>query len=85
LLTRDGRIPRENSAQFTKYLNHANKRVRAFATELETADAWARAERRLYRDLEDVLDDLAAGQGIVPLETDILGEQDHADGEEIPL
>jgi hypothetical protein len=85
LLTWDGRVPRENREHFKKYLNHENERVRAFATEIETADAWARAERRLDRDLADFLDDLAAGQGIVLLETDILVGCDHADGEEIPF
>jgi hypothetical protein len=85
LLTRDGRVPREKREQFKKYLNHKNERVRAFATEIEAAGAWARAERRLDRELEDFLVDLAAGQGIVPLETDILVEHDHADGEEIPF
>jgi hypothetical protein len=85
LLTWDGRIPRENRKQFQEYLNHENERVRAFAMDIETADAWARAQRRLDRELEDFLDDLAAGQGIVPPETDILVEHDHADGEEIPF
>lgn len=85
LLTCDGRVRRENREQFKKYLNHENERVRAFATEIETADAWARAERRLDRELEDFLDDLAAGRGIVPLETDVFVEHDHADGEEIPF
>ena len=85
LLTWDGRVPRENREQFKKYLNHDKERVRAFATELETTDAWARAERRLDRELEDFLDNLAVGQGIVRLETDILGECDHIDGEEIPF
>jgi hypothetical protein len=84
-LTWDGRIPREKRRQFQKYLNHENERVRAFATEIETADAWARAKRRLDQDLENFLDDLAAEQGIVPLETDVLGEYDHSDGEEIPV
>ena len=61
LLTRDGRVPREKREQFKKYLNHENERVRAFATDIETAGAWARAERRLDRELEDFLVDLAAG------------------------
>jgi hypothetical protein len=85
LLTWDGRVPRSNREQFKKYLNHENERVRAFAMDIETADAWARAQRRLDRELEDLLDDLAAGQGIVPPETDIFVEHDHADGEEIPF
>jgi hypothetical protein len=85
LLTWDGRVPRENREQFKKYLNHENERVRAFATELETTDAWAGAERRLDRDLEDFLEDLAVGQGIVRLETDILVEYDRVDGDQIPF
>lgn len=85
LLTWDGRVPRKNREQFKKYLNHKNERVRACAMEIETASDWARAERRLDRDLEDFLDDLAAGQGIVLMETDILVGYDHADGEEIPF
>jgi hypothetical protein len=52
--------------------------------ELETTDAWAGAERRLDRELEDFLDDLAAGQGIVRRKTDILVEYDHIDGEGMP-
>ena len=84
LLTWDGRVPRENREHFKKYLNHDKQRVRAFATEIATADAGARPERRLDQELEEFLDDLAAGQGIT-LTTDILVEHDHADGEEIPL
>jgi hypothetical protein len=85
LLTWDGRVPHENRRQFKKYLNHENERIREFAMEIETADAWARAERRLDRALEDFLNDFAAEQGIVPLEMDILSEYDHYDGEEMPF
>ena len=85
LLTWDGRVPGENRGHFKKYLNHENERVRAFATEIETIDAWERAERRLDREVEDFLDDLAAEQGIVPLEMDIHVECDHADRQEIPF
>jgi len=79
LLTWDGRIPRKRRGQFEKYLHHENERVRAYALELEMADAWARAERRLDRDYEEFLDDLAAEEGMVPLETDLPVECDQVD------
>ena len=66
LLSAEGLIPRRNRRQFEKYLNHENARVRAYALEIETADAWARAEGRLYRELGDFLGGLAAGESIVP-------------------
>ena len=85
LLTWDGCIPRKNRGQFEKYLHHKNERVRAYALELETADAQARAERRLYRDVDDYLGELAAEERIVPLATDTHVECDCADGGEIPF
>lgn len=84
LLTWDGRIPRKRRGQFEKYLHHENERVRAYAIELEKADACARAERRLYRDLEDFLGELAAEGGVVRAETGLLIECDYADSREIP-
>ena len=82
LLTREGRIPRRNREQFRKYLNHKDEQVRAYARRIETADAWAVAERRLDRDVEDLLNEQAAEEGIIPLDVDpspVLGC--HDDGE----
>jgi hypothetical protein len=70
LLTWNGRIPRRNREQFRKYLHHKDERVRAYACRIETAGAWAVAERRLDRDVEDLLSELATEEGIVPLDVD---------------
>ena len=68
LLTWNGHISRRNREQFRKYLNHKDERIRAYACQIETAGAWAVAERRLDRDLEDFLSELAAEEGIVALD-----------------
>lgn len=85
LVTWEGIIPRKRREQFEKYLHHENERVRAYALELEMADAWARAERRLYRDLEDFLGELAAEGNLVRAEMGLPCEYDSADGREIPF
>lgn len=85
LLTWDGLIPREKRGEFKRYLNHKDERVRTCALELEMADAWTLAERRLYRELEDFLGDMAGEEGFVPLETDHRVECDYADGGEMPI
>lgn len=51
-------IPRKKRPLLNEWLAHKNERVRAYALELEIADAWARAEQRLYRDLDEVLEGL---------------------------
>jgi len=82
LLTWDGRIPRRNREQFRKYLNHKDERVRAYACRIETADAWAVAERRPDRDVEDLLSELAVEEGIIPLDADpSLALDPYGDGE----
>jgi hypothetical protein len=53
LVTWEGIIPRKKREQFRKYLTHENERVRAYARELEVADALERAELRLQQDLDD--------------------------------
>ena len=58
LLTWDGHIPKRNREQFLKYLNHKDERIRAYAYRIETVHARAVAERRLDRDLEEVMSKL---------------------------
>jgi hypothetical protein len=48
-LTWNGRIPRRNREYFCKYLNHKDERIRAYACQIETADAWALKGNALYR------------------------------------
>ncbi len=64
LLTRDGLIPHHKRGQFNEYLNHRNERVRGYALKLEAADAWSRAEKRLYQDLDNSLEDMEVEEGI---------------------
>ena len=85
LLTWDGRIPRRNREQFRKYLNHKDERVRAYACQIETANAWPVAERRLDRDVEDLLNEQAAEEGIIPLDVDSSPVLDCHDDREIPF
>jgi hypothetical protein len=55
LLDFDGRVRRKRREQFQRYLTHENERVRAYACEIEIADAIARAEDRADYELDDVL------------------------------
>ena len=64
LLSRYGLIPRRRHEQFNRYLNHENPRIRAYALEIEMFDAWSRAEQRLCRDLEALLEDVAADEDV---------------------
>lgn len=84
LLTWNGYIPRRNREQFRKYLNHEDERIRAYAYRIETAGAWAAAERRLDRDLEEFLSELAAEEGIATLDIDPSPTLDFYD-DEIPF
>ena len=85
LLTREGRIPRRNREQFRKYLNHKDERVCAYACRIETADAWAVADGRLDRAVEDLLNEQAAEEGIRPLDVDPSPILDCYDDGEIPF
>src|SRR5208283_1175023 len=84
LLTWNGHIPRRNRAQFRKYLDHKDERIRAYACQIETACAWAVAERRLDRDLEELLSELATEEDLVLLDIDPSPALDSYD-DEIPF
>ena len=84
LLNWNGHIPRRNREQFRNYLNHKDERIRAYACQIETAGAWAVAERRLDRDLEEFLSELAAEEGIAALDIDLSPALDSYD-DEIPF
>ena len=70
LVTWEGFIPRKKRMQFRKYLEHEDERVRAYARQLEAADALAREEQRLHQDLDEVLGGLEAEEDVVPLGED---------------
>lgn len=61
LLTDGARIGKRKRAQFRKFLEHENARVRAYALEIEAADAIDRAEYRAMHDLDEEL--LESGVG----------------------
>ena len=84
LVTWEGHIPRRNREQFRKYLNHKDERIRAHACQIEIAGAWAVAERRLDRDLEELLSELAAEECLVLLDIDPSPTLDSYD-DEIPF
>jgi len=56
LVTWEGIIPRKKRAEFRKYLEHENERVRAYAIELQAADAEARAELQREQELDESAD-----------------------------
>ena len=60
-----GNIPKRNRKQFLEYLNHKDERIRAYACQIETAGAWAVAERRLDRDLEEQMSELIVKEYLV--------------------
>ncbi len=70
LVTWEGFIPRKKRVQFRKYLEHEDERVRAYARQLEAADALAREEQRLHQDLDELLGGLEAEEDVVPLGED---------------
>ena len=70
LVTWEGFIPRKKRVQFRKYLEHEDERVRAYARQIEAADALAREEQRLHRDLDELLGGLEAEEDGVPLGED---------------
>ncbi len=65
LVTWEGYIPRKKRVQFRKYLEHEDERVRAYARQLEAADALAREEQRLHQDLDELLGGLEAEEDVV--------------------
>jgi hypothetical protein len=85
LLTWNSRIPRRHREQFRKYLNHKDERVRAYACQIEAADALAVAEWRLDRDLEEFLSELAVEEGMLPLDVDPSPTFDSYDDGEMPF
>jgi hypothetical protein len=85
LVTWEGIIPRKKREQFRKYLGHKDERVRARAQETEAADAVARAERRLRRDLDELLGEQATEEDIIPLRVDSSGDLTPEDDTEIPF
>ena len=66
LVTWEGFIPRKKRVQFRKYLEHEDERVRAYARQIEAADALAREEQRLHRDPDELLGGLEAEEDGVP-------------------
>ena len=70
LVTWEGFIPRKKRMQFRKYLEHEDERVRAYARQLEAADALAREQQRLHQDLDESLGGLEAEEDVVPLGED---------------
>ena len=70
LVTWEGFIPRKKRMQFRKYLEHEDERVRAYARQLEAADALAREQQRLHQDLDELLGGLEAEEDVVPLGED---------------
>ncbi len=60
LITLGGMILRKKREQFGRYLTHKDERLRAYACEIEAADAVERAEQRLLRDLDDFFAEQAA-------------------------
>lgn len=70
LVTWEGFIPRKKRVQFRKYLEHEEERVRAYARQLEAADALAREEQRLHQDLDESPGGLEAEEDVVPLGED---------------
>jgi hypothetical protein len=72
------RIPRKKRRQFNQYLIHPNERVRAYALEIETADALERAEFRAWCDLDEVFHELVMDGVLVP----VVGEEWQVEGGE---
>jgi hypothetical protein len=85
LLTGEGRIRRKKRAEFGKYLGHENERVRAYAHQLEAADALDRAEERLYAEVDELLLELAAEEDLFPLNVDSLPDCSDDDDTQIPF
>ena len=89
LVTWEGIIPRKKLEQFRKYLGHKDERVRAYARQIEAADALERAEQRLQQDLDDFLIEQAAetynDEDVFPLRVDSSGDLNPEDDTEIPF
>jgi hypothetical protein len=84
LLTWDGRIARRNLEQFRKYLHHKDERVRAYAQQIEAADALARAEQQHHRDVAELPDE-PTEEYIFPLNMDSSPNPSPDDDTEIPF
>ena len=80
-LTWDGHIPKRNREQFLKYLNHKDEQIRDYAYRIETTHAWAVAEQRLDREIEEFLSELATEEGIAVLDIDHSLALDSSDNE----
>jgi hypothetical protein len=85
LVTWEGLIPRKKQEQFRKYLEHENERVRAYAREIEAADARAREEQRLHRDADELLGGWEAEEDVLPLERDSSSTSGLEDDMDIPF
>lgn len=78
-------IPRKKRRQFNQYLIHENERVRAYALEIETADALERAELRALCDLGEVFLELAMDGPLAPLEGEVWQDDNSLVDTEIPF
>ena len=89
LVTWEGIVPRKKREQFRKYLGHKDERVRAYARQIEAADALERAKQRIQQDLDDFLVEQAAeaynDEDIFPLRVDSSGDLTPEDDTEIPF
>ena len=85
LVTWEGIISRKTRKQFHKYLEHENERVRNYAQELAAADAVARAEQRVQRDVDELLLELAAAENTARVTEDTSDNLAFGDDSEIPF
>jgi hypothetical protein len=85
LLTWEGLIPHRNRRHFEKYLYHSNESIRAYAQELEKADAEKRAEWRHWQESDRLLVELESNEGIPPQAPALPSEDNNNDWEELPF
>lgn len=85
LFTWEGFLRRKGRAEFRKYLNHDNERVRAYARQLEIADAANRAEDRVECELYEVLSELGAEGYQAPLGEEPSSDVSFDDDWDIPF
>jgi hypothetical protein len=81
LLAGSSIIPRKKREQFHRYLHHTNERVRAYARQIEAADALERAERRLHCDLDEALQEASAEEDILRPNGELLADSDASEAD----
>jgi hypothetical protein len=89
LVTWEGIVPRKKRERFRKYLEHEDERVRAYARQIEVADALERAEQRFRQDLDDLQVEQAAeaykDEDVFPLRVETSPDLSLEDDTEIPF